>query len=272
MTDLPEPSVAQTDWTVAIPSKHRPQNMERMLGFFPYAHVYVDIAERDEYSKVVPPAQLHFHPGLPGQWHIWQHILDTRTEECILLCDDDLEWVASYVETHSKTLKRPKRYTRPEDLQRIVENGVNLLCDLDISLMGWNRMPHPGAFNPITPLSLTGALTSALLVRGRKYRLDVDLDACELDLLLQNLLKDRVIIKDMRFYWNFGVTGMAGGWADAYTQQMAEDGRARLYKKWGTYISISKLPATSRMNGQAMGKTQSFGHVVQRRNPVVRIK
>jgi hypothetical protein len=268
MTGLPLQTTAQTSWTVAIPSKGRPENMKRMLSFFPYANVYVDILEKDAYSAVVPKAQLHFHDSLPGQWHIWQKIMDTRQEEVVLLCDDDLEWVASYV----KTYPRPVRYTDPRDLQIIVENAVNVLCDLDISLHGWNRMPHPGVFNPTNPVSFTGVLTAAFLVRGRKYRFDVELDACDLDFVLQNLLKDRILIKDMRYYWNFGVTGMAGGWQSIYTQKMADEGRVKLTEKWGSYVSIGKLPATSRMNSSSHGKTQSFGHVVNRRNNVVRIK
>lgn len=254
------------DYVVCIPSKKRTVNMARMLGMFPYAKVYVDVRERDEYLKVVPEPQLCFHDSLPGQFPIWQHILDTETAKCVLLMDDDLQYVASMVETHPKI----KKYTDPYNLRRIVENAVNTLCDLDMSLYGWSCMAHPGGFNPVKPISLSGTVTSAILIRGRKYRMDLWTECCDLDLVLQVLLHDRVLVKDMRWYWNFGVAGsQAGGGQTTDSMEVFNISRDRMVKKWGRYINIGGLPLTARMLGGKGAKVQHFGHTVSRKNSIV---
>jgi hypothetical protein len=257
---------ALASWTVAIPSKGRARNMSRMLSFFPDAHVFVDVREAEDYKPHVPKGQLFFHNSLPDQWHIWQEMLDREKSECVLLLDDDLEFVASFVRTYPKF----RRYTDPRDLKQIVENGVNILCDLDKPLYGWSGMAHPGGFDPTRPISMTGVLTSALLVRGRGYRLDLDTLCCDLDLVLQVLLKDRVLFKDMRFYWCFGITaGNPGGCQTTDTMEVIRLSRERMKAKWGRYLVFGNLPLTSRMNSQDVGTVEHFGHSVNRRSNVV---
>jgi hypothetical protein len=254
------------DYVVAIPSKGRARNMPRMLSSFPEAHVYVDIKEEKDYAPVVPKDQLFFHDSLPDQWHIWEHILQEEKAECVLLLDDDFEFVGSFVKTYPKY----RRYTKAADLKRIVENGVNILCDLDLPLYGWSSMAHPGGFNPTAPISLTGNLTSALLIRGRKYRLDLYTLCCDLDLVLQVLLRDRLLIKDMRWYWCFGITGgNEGGCQSTDSMEVIHESRRRMVAKWGDYLCIGKLPLTSRMLSNTQGTVEHFGHNVNRRSSVI---
>lgn len=237
-----------------------------LLEKFPDVKVYVDEREAEDYLKVVPPAQLFFHPSLPNQHRIMAYALEREPCETVLMLDDDLEYVASFVDTHP----RVARYTTAADLARIVSNTVNRMYDLDVHWAGWNTAPHPGVFNPTMPVSVTGCVRGAMVVRGRDtIVIDPDVDSFDLDCTLQALLKDRFLLKDMRFFWSFGHTHRnKGGHRSVENSLTWGTDRERLLKKWGNWININNKSVGSRMHGGTPGKAEAFGHVVPRKATV----
>jgi hypothetical protein len=260
---------AAVNWAVAIPSKRRSRNMPRMMAFFPYARVYVDAVEKDDYAPHVPAGQLVLHDSLPNHPHIARHIFERERDSVVLLLDDDLEKVASFVRTYP----RMREYSDWRDLRRIVENMVNLLEDLDLMYGGWNCMAHPGGFNPIKPVSLTGVVRGAMMVRGRQLEVDTEITQFDMDLTLQALLKSRVLVKDMRFFWDFGSTQANAGGRQAVdtNAEYITRGRERLRAKWPGYIEIGNLPMSARMHGGVPANVEHFGHRVSRSNPSVKL-
>jgi hypothetical protein len=260
------------DLVVTIPSKRRQGNMAQMLSFFPDAHVYVDEVEKGFYAPHVPEGQLRFHESLPNQVAILKHILATETAEYVLFVDDDLQGVSSFVETYPKM----RKYNDAASLARIVRNLANLLCDLNLGLGGWNLMAHPGGFNPLTPFVLTGVIRGAMLFRGRDLEVDDTIVGFDMDLTLQSLLKHRVVLKDMRFHWDFGVcqSNAGGNQAVETYESTFIEGRKRILDKWGSYIKTGEgnIPMASRMKGSTPSGVVQWGHNVTRRSGMIKAK
>ncbi len=257
----------EEDWDVIVPSRKRSQLMGRILSMFPHAKIYVDERERADYAAVVPPEQLFLHPCLPGQQYILDYALKRETTPAVLMLDDDFEGVYSLVDMEP----RPRLYTHPDDLCRIVENMLNMMIDLDLHWGGWNTSPHPGTFMPYMPFAMTGTIRGAMLLRGRDVvKIDPAIDSFDLDMTLQALLKDRYLLKDMRLFFSFGDTHKnSGGYRGVETDGSWEKDRQLLTKKWGPYLLVGGLPVSSRMHGGDHQAVGSFGHKVQRKSPTV---
>lgn len=259
-----------TSYQIVIPSKERPKNMPRMLRFFPHARVYVDRVEEQNYAPFVPPEQLVLHPSLPNQQQIMNWAMDKESAECLVFCDDDLQWVKSMVCTWPRKEKEA-RITSTYDIVTLVENAVNLLVDEQMYLYGWSMQPHPVAYTNCEPYSLSKLVQACIVMRGRKYRFDEKTDHFDADIVLNVLLKDRICWKDNRFYWNFGVaSGNEGGQQSVQQSLTWERQRQYMQRKWGKYISFEAATIMGKISKDVGGpkSQQGFGLYVARRSPL----
>jgi len=221
----------EIDYRIVIPSRNRTENMEYMSKRFPTATVTVDEKEEKEYLEAIGPEQtLVTHPTLPkGVASIRQWILDNFTEKTIVMVDDDFK--------HIKTLvgEKPRLYTKPQDIQKIIENSMNISLDLDISVFCYTRNPRPFHFIYSDWIGLTNGLAMALFgVNGRKIRFDTRLTSREdTDFTLQALLKDRIIYCDRRYYAQFEEAwGGQGGLQGVRNTQTEDEDKKILTHKW----------------------------------------
>jgi len=186
--------------------------MSKFLGCFPNAHVWVDEKEVDDYVPVVPKRQLFTHPGLDTQGKILNYAVERTKSDYVMSCDDDFEYVYSMVETWPRK-RKAAMYSDAGFLDALIRNGVQMLKDMEIGLYGWNGTPHPLGYSNADPYSLTRLVQNAILFDRRKFNFTTDNIHFDADCTLWHLLHDRFLLRDNRFYWNFGAAaGNAGGY------------------------------------------------------------
>lgn len=268
VADAPRRTV--TDYAVVIPSKGRSKNMRRMLTFFPQARVYVDKVEEEDYSPHVPEGHLILHPSLQNQQHIMNWAMTKEKAECLFFTDDDLVSAKSMVNTWPRREKESRLKTTFEFVT-MVENMVNLLCDMNLSLGGFSMQPHPVAYTNCEPFSLSKLVQAGIVVRGRNFRFDDKTDHFDADIVLQVLMQNRILLKDNRFYWNYGVaSGNEGGQQSVQHSTTWDKQKRYMQGKWGKYISFESASIMGKIGKQTGGKVsqQGFGVYVQRRSPL----
>ena len=258
--------------SVVVTSKGRPANAAHMLTLFPEAKFYVDEAERDAYLPFMEGKEDQFvgHPGLRGQQRALNYALDHEDADAILFCDDDLEYVKSLVNTWPRKEKKC-RYSSPEVLEDLIETGYDCLLDMGIHLYGWNKQPHPLAYNNCDPISMSRLVQGAVLHRrGSGFRFDEATDHWDADIVLYHMLHDRILMKDNRWYWHFGFeSGNEGGNQAVMTSSIWKAQREYMQDKWGKYFQTGGSSVSARVSGaggEKSGAQEAFGVSVLRKS------
>jgi hypothetical protein len=257
---------------VVVTSKGRPANAKHMLTLFPDAKFYVDEAERDDYLPYMEGKEEQFvgHPSLRGQQRAMNYALDREDADAILFCDDDLDHVKSLVNTWPRKDKN-SRYTDASDLAQFVDTGYELLLDMGIHLYGWNKQPHPLAYNNCQPYSMNRLVQGAVLLRrGSGFRFDEKTDHWDADITLYHLLKDRILYKDNRIYWHFGFeSGNVGGNQSVMTSDIWIGQREYMQEKWCKYFETGGSSVAAKVGGAGgskAGAQEGFGVTVSRKS------
>ena len=186
---------------VVVPSRGRVPNMPLILRLLPGATVFVDKREESEYAAVVPRNQLWLHESLPGLVAIRNWLNANVQEDCLVMIDDDFRGVIPLMGKH-----RP--ITDPVVIAEVIANGHRVAEDLGISVFCWGRSLNNVLLKPEwDPFRLVGPISSSFGLRGaaRSRRFD---PACEiredLDFTMQTLLEDRILLMEMRWYFDHG--------------------------------------------------------------------
>jgi hypothetical protein len=227
------------EYTIVVPSRARPGSVPKVLRLLPTAVVCIDDRERDDYAAVTPASQLLLHPPTETIGEVRQWILDEIPGPVVMI-DDDLRDVRPMVGVKRKPI------TDPDVIRVIIENGVRCATDLGLHLFSWNRNPVPMYFQPNNPIEFAGPCAGAFGVIGRKFRFDTSLIHGEdCDLTMQALLRDRVVLIDNRFYWQFGPVHQGeGGLQQIRTHEKIKADIDKLRKRWGSYLVLDAKPGS----------------------------
>lgn len=221
-------------YRIVIPSRKRTWLMPRMRALFPTADVTVDETEMAAYASYVPAARLIPHPPLPSITAIRNWMLDTFPEPCLVMIDDDVEFV--------KVLGGVMRgLKRAADILRLIENQIQIACDLDVGVFGWNpSCPLVSDWFARDPIAFNRPVVSAFGIRGaaRTRRFDVKaVGRADLDWTLQALRDDRIVLVDQRFHFSVGTNEtLPGGALGLITEDTRVQATTYLRAKWGPMI------------------------------------
>ena len=222
---------------IIVPSRRRPGNMAKLFSLLPAARVLVDKIEEAEYAAVCPPGRLILHPSLDRISKIRNFALDSSDAECVVMADDDLTCVRGLMGS------RQRKIVEPEAIARILWNAYQTTSDLNLSLFGFARDVRWAimAALPHNPYSFVAPAAGCFGIVGKELRFDDMLVTREdVDVTLQALLKQRILLHDRRFYFDFGRTWKgAGGNQGRRTAEVERIDNERIASKWGSYISFS---------------------------------
>lgn len=230
------------DYAIVVPSRRRPHNMQVIRALLPTALVCIDEREQAEYLEVVPADKLLLHPPLkpPGLPAVMNWMMDAVKQPILVEIDDDFQGVQ--VNTGSQ------RYiTDPEEILAIIENAARACRDLGLTVFCFSRTPNTTIVRPEErPIVPTQSVCNAFGIMGaarhRKY--DTTLTGrADVDWTLRTLLEDRVVLADIRFYFDCGpvFSGRGGNVGIVTADNFAAVSRA-LARKWGKSVSF-KPPA-----------------------------
>jgi len=228
--------MAVIKYRLVIPSRGRADKIARILALLPTAIVCVDEREHLEYRKAIPVKKLWLHAPTGTLGEVRQWVLDNSQEEAVVMIDDDFRCVRTLVG------RRTRKIVDPGAILQIIENGINVAADLGIHLFGWNRCVMLRQFYAYDPLSFGALASGAWGVVGREHAVDVRLNLAEsLDLTLTNLLENRIVLHDRRFYFDCGPTWKGtGGLQGIRTSTTEGQEKEWMAEKWGQYVSMER--------------------------------
>ena len=215
---------------VVIPSRKRPQNMQKMMKLVPFANVCVHQSEYDDYVTVVPKGHLKTH-NCVGMTKIRKHIVTTSDADCVIQMDDDLFKCISLCGQKVIT------YTDSKDIWRIFYNTYSICKDLDIKMFGYNTSPSLLYYTPFDPIKLNLPAFGCFGILDKTLYPDQNLLIIDdTDVSLQCLYRNRIIFTDFRFCFTAGqVYNSPGGQSDLRVKQNVEKDNLYYKAKWGKY-------------------------------------
>lgn len=224
------------DYTVAIPSRARPENIPKLLQKFPDAIVFVHSDEKAAYQQYTPKGQLKTHDIVQGMPAIRNFMLDNSPAEVVLMVDDDFDCVRSNV------WRRPRYYRSANEIDAIVRNGVAIMTDLETAVYAWSSDKIPIWFSPHQPFRVASHFIGAWLMRRKRFRFDERLvSSGDNDLFAQAMLHQRLVLTDRRFTFQFSAMfGTTGGMQLLRTSETVAADRKLLKEKWGKYCRFVK--------------------------------
>lgn len=236
---------AGLDYRLVVPSRGRPDNMARIQRLLPTATIVVAEDERDRYLAEVDADKLVCHPGAAGgvsglpavlNW-IWAHF----DEDTVVEADDDLLTCKAW--TGESARRVWQNITNPEDVLQIIENGVRIAQDLDITAFGWGKSQNAAFAKPDhKPITPTGLVANVFGVRGAAKKRPYDplmIGRASVDWTLRTLLEDRCVMIDKRVFFDCGtIFGGAGGNAGIVTEEKFRLATQRLRERWGGHVSF----------------------------------
>jgi hypothetical protein len=225
-------------YQIVVPSRGRPHNAKTMLSLMPDAWICVDEREREDYKPHVPKKQLLLHPPSTGAPAARNWIINNVKAPCLIQSDDDLVGIRSNIGS--------KRFiTDPDEVMAIIENAVTCCADLGLTTFCWSRTANTTVVRPeekpIVPTQQVygcwGVMNKA---RARQY--DETLRSrADLDWTMRTLLEDRIVLADIRYYFDFGRSfSGSGGQSGLVTPEDFKRSTEIVAKRWGTAISFRR--------------------------------
>jgi glycosyltransferase involved in cell wall biosynthesis len=238
-------------YQIVVPSRGRPENCRTLLSLMPDAMICVDEREAKDYRPHVPKRQLLLHPPTTGAPAARNWIFKNTTAPCLVQCDDDLVGIRSNIGSR-------RFITDPDEVMAIIENQVTCCADLGLTTFCWSRTANTTVIKPeIRPIVPTQQVYGCWGVMGKaRHRLyDETLKSrADLDWTLRTLLEDRIVLADVRFYFDFGSSfSGTGGQSGLVSADDFKRSTEIVAKRWGTAISF-KRPGWMKTGDTVAGK------------------
>lgn len=210
--------------------------MATMQSLLPNATVCVEDSEVETYAKYVDREKLWPHPPLGGLNQIISWMMENCKADCMIYCDDDLQGLRP-------TLTRPALVTDPDVIRDVIENQVVCCHDLQLGVFCWIRSQNKLLLEPeYFPYRLVMPIQGCwgVMNTARRRLFDPGMNGRgDVDFTLETLVRDRVILTDCRWYWDFGrVSAGKGGNAGMLTTDELDTAQRDIETKWGNAVSF----------------------------------
>jgi len=248
--------------TVNVPSCRRPK--VETLKYIPFARVYVDHKEYDDYSRENPGAEIiPCEEGIQGNLcRIRNHIIRTEFEagvECVIIVDDDLQHLARFSD-------KVKRIYKPEEIMPLFQKCAILALDMGVFFWGVNCNKDPQSYREYTPFSTVSYIGGPFqaFMQGNTLFYDERLSLKEdYDMTLQQLNRYRCVLRFNYLSYTVRQSEQPGGCAVYRNYEEEERQLNLLVKKWGPDI-VKKDKADRSHKSKKRRKRLDY-------NPVIRV-
>jgi len=147
------------------------------------------------------------------------------------MIDDDISRVYNLTGQNARNV-------RDEELLQVLINTSVMAQDLGVHCFGYTQTDIR-KYSGCNPFGLLGWVGCVIGVIGREYRFRDDKYKIDIDFCLQNLLKDRIIWMDNRYYFVQYRDNNTGGNSIWRTQQGFNESIESLKSKWKGCIKVS---------------------------------
>lgn len=194
-----------------------------------WVEVLVPESEREAYSKVIANPLLTVPDEVRGLGQLRNWILDNFKEETIVMVDDDISIV------YNLSGEKARRIDDPEELVQIIINDAVMAKDTGCKCFGYSQTDIR-KYKGHEPFSFSKWVGCVIGVIGRKYRFRNDKFKVDIDFCLQNLLVDRILFVDNRYYFAQKRDTNKGGNSEFRTKEGYDESKQSLIKKWRGYL------------------------------------
>lgn len=229
--------------SVNAPSYKRAGDV-RTLKYMPFCRIWVDFGEYDEYCEKNPGAEIVSCPrGVQGNVsRVRNWILKSEFErgiEAVLIVDDDLAYIERYDVDKESGFGYVRHKIETEDIMHLVEKYSIMAQELGAKQ--WGMSPNSDARNLIhfRPFSTNQIVLGpfSCFLHGNRCWYDENLPLKEdYDMALQQLEKERVILRVNYLHYFCDQSHSAGGCAAYRNREREEEQFRLLQKKWGERI------------------------------------
>ena len=227
--------------SINAPSYKRPNGV-LTLQYIPFCKIWVDEKEVEAYREANPGAEIvACPPGVQGNLcRVRNYILRQEFEagaDVVLLIDDDLRAICRFVEDKGYQYKHHTLTT--DEILPFLEKYSIMAEDIGAKFWGVNCVSDNMAYKGYNPFATRGYIGGPFqcFLKGNRCWYDEDLPLKEdYDMTLQQLNKERVVLRVNYYHYHCEQSTIAGGCAAYRNREREAQQFAALQRKWGGAI------------------------------------
>lgn len=250
--------------SICCPSYKRP--IVKSLKYVPYAKIYIDKSEYEEYKKENPDANIIVcDDGIQGNVaRVRNYILNKEFHngtDVVCIIDDDLQGIYRF-DVNKKTKFGYER-NLIEDLEEFIYKYSVICNEFGYKLWGINCNSDKLSYKHYSPFSLTSIILGPFCCHFKNdIRYDEKLPLKEdYDLAIQHLNKYRGILRLNFAHYICEQSTNSGGCASMRNMKREKEQFELLQKKWG-----SKIVREDKSNKGQTKKVKRFDY-----NPIIKV-
>ena len=196
-----------------------------------WIEILVPESQKSDYEANVSNPIITTPDDICGLGMLRNWCLDNFSEETVIMLDDDIQQF--YCLTGLKT----RRIVGEEFVQVLINTAV-MANDAGARMFGYFQtdIRKYKGYDPFWLCSWIGTIVGVI---GRDHRFRNDRFKVDIDFTLQNLLKERIVFMDNRYYACNIKDGNTGGNSEFRTEEAFNKSIETLEKKWGNCIRVT---------------------------------
>lgn len=216
---------------VLILSRSRSETIRTHKLLPDFIEVLVPKSQKAAYAERIPNPVVTCPDDVKGLGMLRNWVLDNFDDETIVMVDDDIRVCIC------KTGYRTRNITDPLEFLQVITNIAVMAKDAGCHCFGMSQTDIR-KYNPTSPFNLCTWVGCVIGVIGRKYRFRDDPFKVDIDFTLQNLLVDRIVWVDDRYYCYQARDNNRGGNAEFRSKEGFKQSVDTLLQKWGKYLKM----------------------------------
>lgn len=221
------------DIKILILSRGRSDNVSTVNVFPDYIEILVPESEKELYASKYSNPILTIPDEIMGLGRVRNWVLDNFKERTIIMLDDDIQRCYCISGLHARQIKDK------EEMLQILINDAVMCDDAGLHCFGYTQTDIR-KYSGCEPFKLTGWVGCVIGVIGRKYRFRDDKYKVDIDFCLKNMLVDRVIWIDCRYYFFQNRDNNKGGNSIFRTAEDYQRSLDSLLQTWQGWLTVSE--------------------------------
>lgn len=202
--------------------------------------VLVPESEVGQYAREIPNPLLTVPDEVEGLGMLRNWVLDNIPEESVVMVDDDI------TSLYQLDLKKSRNVKDRDEALQVLVNAWVMAKDAGAGVFGFSQTDIR-KYKGTDPFSLCSWVGGVIGVIGRRLRFRDDPFKVDIDFCLQNLLVNRIVWVDNRYFWWQHRDNNFGGNAEFRTESAYERSIETLKDKWGDLIKVKTVKTQKRI-------------------------
>lgn len=229
------------DIKVVILSRGRANSISTTKLLPSYIEVIVPKSQKADYELKIANPLITTPDDIIGLGSLRNWVLDNFKEYSVIMCDDDINYF------YNLSGEKTKRVTDPEEVLQILINTCVMARDAGAKFFGYSQTDIR-KYKGYDPFSMCSWIGTIVGINGRKYRFRKDRYKVDIDYSLQNLLVERIIWMDNRYYASNNKDNNTGGNAQFRNEEDYNRSIETLKEKWGDCIKVRDYKSQKRIS------------------------